>query len=843
MPEDVRAPPPVPSLGPDASTPTTGVATRTAPPALSPLANRYIVLDVLGQGGMGTVTAAYDTRLDRRVALKLLHPRADQEGAQQQIRMLREAQAMARLSHPNVVAVYDAGTLEDGTVFISMELVEGQTLRHWCLAHERPWREVLAVYLEAGRGLAAAHAAGLVHRDFKPENVLVGKDGRARVTDFGLARIGDPPSYAQGPEMEEPHLAQGLESETGMLMGTPRYMAPEVMLGQPVDARSDLFSFCVALYEALYRQPAFPGDTVPARWEAQRTGRINPPPAQSPVPAWMASRVLRGLQLAPEQRPPSLQALISDLEDDPDSRRRARLRVAGLIAGVTSLVVLALAGWMHGYTRDCGNLEQRLVSVWDMPLQAGVRRALLDTGLSYAPSTAERVQTVLDGYAREWLRLRTEVCEASPEGVGQSQDLALLQVSCLERRRSQFGALVKLLARGPDKQLLPQAVQIAQSLPTLGSCMDAQTLTSAVPLPQEPTARARIESLQHEVDHLETLWLAGKFSEGLELGARLLPQVEALDYAPLRAQLLYHLGRLHGGLGDYARTDALLRQALTQAARGKDDVLMARLWNMIIWNAEVRLSHPLEGLDAEQVVLETTAERAGDDLARAESLHSLGGVLYKVGRFDEALARFQQAQVLMEKALGPEHAFVAAMYNNVGVTLMELGRYEEARTSYERALAIAQKTLGPEHPDVANTLTSLGRSLVRAQHLDEAEHHLQNSLAIGEKVLGPEHPQVAETLLGLAEVALARGQPAQALPPLERALSMDTSFERAEFQFTLARALEASGGALERARQLATEALEHYRRIGNQPKGTEVSQWLATHFGATSDSDSTSKHR
>ena len=815
--EDERPPPPVPTVDPNVTGPT-GRTTFVEPAALRPLANRYIVLDVLGRGGMGTVTAAYDTRLDRRVALKLLRPREDQEGAQLQVRMLREAQAMARLSHPNVVAVYDAGTLEDNTVFISMELVEGKTLRQWSQQDERPWREVLSVFLEAGRGLAAAHEAGLVHRDFKPENVLVGKDGRARVTDFGLARIGD----------VAPNLGEASDPDADMVMGTPGYMAPEVLLGQPVDARSDLFSFCVALYETLYRRPAFPGDTINARWAAQREGRINPPPTHSPVPAWVASVVQRGLQVAPEQRPSSMRALIAALEDDPEQRRRALLRVAALATGVCALAALALAGWLHGYSRDCAELEHRLVGVWDAPLQEKVRQALVSTGLSYAPSTAERVQTALDGYASEWLRLRTDICEASGSGqAGQPQDLALLQVSCLERRRGQLGSLVKLLARGPDKELLPQAVQIVQSLPPLNTCMDAHALTTAVPLPGDPTARARIESLQEQVDQLETLWTAGKFPEGLELGARLLPQVESLDHAPLRAQALFHVGRLHGGHGDYAKADALLRQALAHAARGKDDVLLARVWNMLIWNSEVRLSRQLDVLDMESVVLETAVERAGDDLARAESLHSLGGVLYKVGKFDEARARFQQAAVLMEKALGPEHPFVAAMYNNIGITLAELGRFEEARTHYERSLAISQKALGPEHPDVANTLTSLGRTLVRARHPDEAEPHLQRSLALAQKALGPEHPVVAETLLGLGEVYLARGQPAQALAPLEKALSMLQPFERAETQFTLARALYSNEKERQRAHQLATEALEHYRRIGNQPRGEEISRWLA----------------
>jgi tetratricopeptide (TPR) repeat protein/predicted Ser/Thr protein kinase len=800
-----------------------------------PLAGRYLVLGVLGRGGMGTVTAAYDTRLDRRVALKLLHRREDTEGALQQIRLLREAQAMARLSHPNVVAVYDAGTLEDGTVFISMELVEGQTLRQWHEAQERAWRELLALYLEAGRGLAAAHEAGLVHRDFKPENVLVGKDGRVRVTDFGMARVGALPSAAKDPaEARKAALRGILETDPGLMMGTPWYMAPEVLSGTPVDERSDLFSFCVALYEALYRQPAFPGgDDIAARWEAHRQGRFNPPPAQSPVPAWVWSVVQRGMQVAPEQRPSSMRELIRALEDDPELRRRARLRAVGMGAGAVALVGLAVAGWMQEDTDRCQGMEQRLSDVWDEPLKAQVRKALLSTGLSYAGGTAERVQTALDGYAREWLRLRTELCEASQEEHGQPRDLAVLQVSCLERRRGQLGALVKLLARGPDPRMLPQAVQAVQSLPPLGDCMDAQALTTAVPLPSEPAARARAEALQEQVDRLGALWMAGKFQEGLELSAELLPQVEALDYAPLQAQALYHAGRLHGNAGNYDQAGAMLRKALVQAARGKDDVLLARVWNMVIWNAEVYQSRRPDVLDTEAMVLETAVERAGDELARAEALHILGGVLYKAARFEEARDRFQQARGLMEKELGPEHPFVAAMHNNIGVTQAELGLFEDARISYERALDTTRKALGPEHPEVANTLVCLGRALVRIGELSEAELQLQSGLTLGQRTLGSEHALIAEAMLGLGELHLARGRPAQALAPLERALVIRPPADSAETRFTLARALFTTGQDQARAQRLAADALEHYRRIGNHPKGQEVSRWLAEHFPGT----------
>jgi tetratricopeptide (TPR) repeat protein len=821
--------------GTEGQLPSVGLASSSTLPAGAgaewrALASRYVVLDELGRGGMGTVRAAYDTRLDRRVALKLMRLQEDEQGASLQVRMLREAQAMARLSHPHVVAVYDAGTLEDGTVFISMELVEGQTLRQWCQAG-RSWREVLGMYVAAARGLAAAHAAGLVHRDFKPENVLVGKDGRPRVTDFGLARAsasrGVDPAVATVP-------GSGSDTDHGLLVGTPSYMAPEVLSGQPVDARSDVFSFCVALYEALYQQPAFPGEGIHARWESQRQGQVNPPPETSPVPAWVAQVLLKGLRADPALRHSSIQELINALEDDPDQKRRARLRVAGLVVGIGALVALAFTWGTREREQDCQQMDRRLTGVWDAPLRQQLRQALLATGLSYAEGTAERVQAALDGYAGEWSRLRTEVCEASRVKDEGQRDLAALQVSCLERRRAQLGSLVKLLSGDSTPEMLSQAVQAVQLLPPLEECANAQALTTAVPLPREPSARARAEALQASVDRLESMWMAGKYQEGLVLGEELLPQVEALDHAPLRAQALYHLGRLQGAVGHFEAADTLLRQALVQAARSKDDVLLARLWNMVIWNAEVRMSQAPEPLDTEVVLLETAVERAGDDLARAESLHILGGVLYKVGRLEDALDRFRRAAVLMEKVLGPNHPFVAAMHNNAGVVLTDLGRFDEARASYERALLISQKALGPDHPEVGNTLVGLGRALVRVGRLDEAQQHLLRGLTITEKALGPTHPQAAEALLGLGEVALERGQPDEALLPLQRALNEVNPPEKAELQFTTARALNLAGQEPERARRLATEALQHYRSIGNKPRSEAVSQWLGEHFGTGS---------
>jgi serine/threonine protein kinase len=303
-------------------------ARTEAPPSPPPgcvLAERYTVLHPLGHGGMGMVVAAHDVRLNRRVALKLLRPRWGLDDSEaSQVRLLREAQAMARLNHPHVVHVYDSDRLEDDSVFIAMEYVEGQTLRQWLQRQPRTWREVLRVFLEAARGLEAAHAAGLVHRDFKPDNVLVGLDGRIRVTDFGAAQSMHDPGASTQVEVARRALPRTWVeplTASGRLMGTPRYMAPEQLQGRPVDARSDLFAFCVALYEALYGTRPFSGDTCAELLDALLNERIQPPTAHGEVPAWLGRAVLRGLKADPLQRPGTMGELLAELENDPEQRR------------------------------------------------------------------------------------------------------------------------------------------------------------------------------------------------------------------------------------------------------------------------------------------------------------------------------------------------------------------------------------------------------------------------------------------------------------------------------------------------------------------------------------------
>ncbi|HTJ45089.1 MAG TPA: protein kinase [Kofleriaceae bacterium] len=301
---------------------------------------RYVILARLGAGGMGVVWSAYDPQLDRKVAIKLLRAGSGVESSEGRARLVREAQAIAQLSHPNVVAVYDVGTAESGEVYIAMEFVEGETLTTWLARWERTWREVLDVFLQAGRGLAAAHAVGLLHRDFKPDNVLVGSDGRVRVTDFGLARSFITHEEKRGPAPSLAALRVTLTA-TGTVLGTPRYMAPEQVRGHDTDARSDQFSFCVAMFESLYGKHPLQGDTAAAMVES---GERAEPAPDGPVPASIGKSLARGLELVPVKRWPSMQTLLHELTPPP-VRTRERWLVAGLgglvLAGAAAATVMA----------------------------------------------------------------------------------------------------------------------------------------------------------------------------------------------------------------------------------------------------------------------------------------------------------------------------------------------------------------------------------------------------------------------------------------------------------------------------------------------------------------------
>ncbi len=297
---------------------------------------RYRIREAVGSGAMGIVYVADDEELGRKVAVKML--RAPHEDAARRLR--REAQAVARLSHPNVVVVHEVGIFEEH-VFMAMEFVEGASLASW-LGQKRALRDVLDVFVQAGRALAAAHAARLVHRDFKPDNVLVGRDGRVRVVDFGLARVDvdtvtDPPSKSvEGGEKTS-------STHTGALVGTPAYMAPEQFKGQPADAATDQFAFCVTLYEAIHGVRPFEADSLQSLARAVTRGEVRWPAAAPGVPSQLERLLRRGLSVRPEDRYASMETLLDQLSSVQLSRGPSRTAAAIVIAvlGIGGFVALA----------------------------------------------------------------------------------------------------------------------------------------------------------------------------------------------------------------------------------------------------------------------------------------------------------------------------------------------------------------------------------------------------------------------------------------------------------------------------------------------------------------------
>jgi WD40 repeat protein/predicted Ser/Thr protein kinase len=373
---------------------------------------RFVVIKRIGQGGMGVIYAAYDDLLDRKVAVKLLRSDSHGTGTDGRARLMREAQALARLSHQSVIQVYDVGTFGD-QVYVAMEFVDGGTLKQWQLGGSRGWREVLDAYLSAGRGLAAAHAAGIVHRDFKPDNVLVRRDGVVRVVDFGLARKdaarSDPSGNLRPPEeiksalrqaaegigFESTHGADGALTRTGAIMGTPAYMAPEQHLGQATDARTDQFSYCVALYEALYGFRPFAGDNLVTLRDNVLAGNLHAPPKFTESPPHILRVLERGLQVHPNARYGDMQQLLSDLAHDP----RRRVRQAMLLALVAVAVIALGALWWSAREERAAQAEgERLRAEFE---RARVLNAEAELRRAQSRTVSQKWDDLVLAYSRE----------------------------------------------------------------------------------------------------------------------------------------------------------------------------------------------------------------------------------------------------------------------------------------------------------------------------------------------------------------------------------------------------------------------------------------------------------
>ncbi len=726
---------------------------------------RYIVIGRLGAGAMGVVYAAYDPKLDRKVALKLLG-KPDGDGVESaRKRLEREAQALAKLADPHVVAVYDVD-VHAGQLFVAMELVDGETLAAW-LRRPRPWPEVLDKFMAAGRGLAAAHAAGLVHRDFKPDNVMLGNDGRVRVMDFGLARAQIQPGLEAARASVDPRGLPAVLTQTGAVMGTPAYMAPEQFDGR-ADARSDQFGFCVALYEGLYGQRPFASDSLARLLGAIMSGTLAPTPKGATVPTWLRDVVVRGLAVDPSLRWPSMAALLDALAADPRRRRRrlgAWALAVATLAGATAAVAIAA----RGQDRTCEGFERELVGVWDAEHKQRVRAAIEGTGQSYATASWRGVEQRLDDYAQRWLAARRDACEATQRGA-QSGELLDLRMRCLDDRFEHFTATIEVL-RNADADVVRNAIEAVAGLPGLQRCADIEALTAELPAPEDAALAERVAAIDDRLIEAKTLERAGKYERGLELATSLATEAEQLGYEPVQVRAWLTRATLAERVGDYADAERDLERAYASALGLKMLAEAAEASQRLVELVGDALARPEQGRawarDAGPL-----ARAVGSDDALAGYHRRLANLAVREGEFDDAVAHLQQALTIEQATLAADHPELAETLIDLGTVAYQAGDYEEARAHYERALGIRERALGSDHPLVGTTLTNLAKLAEVQAHYDEARDHSERALAILTRALGPEHREIGITLHSLGRLATAEGRYDDARGHLERALAI-----------------------------------------------------------------------
>ncbi|MCE9573398.1 MAG: serine/threonine-protein kinase [Deltaproteobacteria bacterium] len=760
----------------------------------------------LGAGGMGVVYLARDLQLEREIAVKV------HRGGIDPARLAREAVAMARVRHPNVITVHDVGRHGD-MVYVAMEYVAGPTLRQWLAMAPRGWRAIAAIMRQIGEGLAAAHDAGIVHRDFKPENVLIGPDGRPRVGDFGLARLGASDD-ATAPDPETP--SSPAITTRGAVIGTPAYMSPEQHAGEPVDARADQFAFCAALYEALGGVRPFAGADRAAIERAARAGELTAP--SRPLPRVLRPAIVRGLAADRAQRYPSMRPLLQAI-DRALGRRRIAI-ASGVVVAVASVglgvgVLARSAPEAPAVPDVCAGARTAIGDVWSPARRDAIHAAFGATHRAYAEAAFTSAAAQLDAYAEAWTAQRLEACRATNVAREQPAEVLALRDACLDHHRDALGAVIDTLAHA-DAPMVDRALDVVGGLDDLRACADGARLTGILRPPASAlhadaqvagwiaTARGR------------ALGAAGHFAEQVEVARGAVELADRSGDPVLRSGARMALGyalqdRDPTGARDTFETGARL------AAEAHDDVTAARLWCADI-NLLVNQLGQLDEADRLRAVAEASVARAGEDplaaIALAEAigrieeghgnlaaaraayeraiagiealrgasssslppiLSGLSDVLANQDDFRGAHAALTRAAAIITASYGPEHPNLARIRNNEGGVLMREGRYEDARVAYADALAIQAAVYGAASAQAARTMHNLSGALDELGRTAEARDLEVKAIAILEKVAGPDSPQVARALANLASYEATLGDPERAIEHLRRVLTIETA--------------------------------------------------------------------
>jgi eukaryotic-like serine/threonine-protein kinase len=764
---------------------------------------RYELREGIGAGGMGEVYRAYDPELDREIAIKRLG--LGEQSSDARHRLLREGQTLARSSHPNIVQVYDVGTEPStGDVFIAMELIEGTTLRGWLRREQPSWRAIANVFVQAGEGLAAAHARGIVHRDFKPENVLVTHEGVAKVVDFGLAKPWlvshpgaglqiDPPTGPASTEISKGDRARAAgESDVsyddlarrtssvlhsaltphGAQLGTPAYMPPEQHAGESSDPRIDQFAFAVALYEALAGRLPFAGSTSTEYAIAVMEGAVRPFPRHTPIPRGLQRAILRALAVKPEERFEDLSPLLQELRRDP-ARLRKRVAMVGgaiMVGSVSTFAIGEIVRSTPAAGSGCSSVADLARQLW-----SATRRDALTDALSSVPSplardTAYRVAAVVDVWVEDWTEARRDLCLADAAS-GTASAFSNIQRLCLDRNLARQRSLLDALESATPAMLehaIFAAERVAADLDHCGMPAYLEQIATEESMPaEEREAVVRGLALARQTLDLGELDATAELLDTMaaEDVRATWPAALILEWAELRGRIEGKRGNLHA-FREWLEHGALL--GLGGAAP--------------IASAQWHLAH------ADVLYALDEVERADRSYARAEALFeqrngvdaietilaraTRGHLPFARGRYAEALSIYRAAADAAAAATPRTNYRRLAIDEWVAETLASAGQFEEAKALASSIIQRHEEIRGPHHPMVIEARTQLGIVQLRSGDAENALATLQQALTSCDEARASSHALDRATILanmGAASTALGRHE--DAARALEAALA------------------------------------------------------------------------
>jgi len=721
--------------------------------------SRYVLLHEHARGGLGRVLLARDQALDRQVAVKI----SISDSPRAQARFAQEARITARLQHPGIVPVHDAGIWSNGQPYCAMKFIAGRSLRDLLRDLHDDFEARLALLPKiaaVAEALAYAHDQGIVHRDIKPSNIMVGDFGETVIVDWGIAL----------------ELSQTQDEQASSVVGTRGYMAPEQERGEVVDARADVFALGVVLFETL--GGCLPGDA---------TGRLRT--TEPRIPRELAAIVTKASAVEPAQRYADAGELGHDLRAYLDGQlvrahqyswlQRARRRIRRHRGALVSLLVVGLAAIallaMHragNATPSCDVPDSEMAGIWDTTTRGRLETALADLSQPGGQEAFPRITRSLDHKRAQWMKMRRAVCEARYVRGTESEPVFVRRMECLDRRRGELAALTAhLIAPAPDTRP-SRLVSAVLGLPSISVCADNASIQATSPPPEDPQLRQRVRELRAKLDDAHTLRTLAHDKEATAAVRALLKPIRELDYPPLTADLLLDYSHVLDDAADQEGARHALEEAALEAGRAGNPTLVAKIQASLLILVTDELREPKQAAAIQPLAAASAAMVPDDARTQAGWRQALGVVAWRKHDYETAISEYKTALTLVEGLEDPGPTDVASLLNDLGMSYRGNGEYDKAEQAYQRALKLFTDEFGPRHPNALFALNNLGILEESRAQYDKALAYYQKALSLKRAVLGENHPSVASSLSSIGIVYEKIGDPENGYRYLKQALDI-----------------------------------------------------------------------